>query len=163
MQLKAEVIGRRLEPTHVCLMEQISHSLSLMAQMGQYIPDHVAPWVTWMQIVLIGLPFLFIYYRAARMMILAQIINFVIATIVFMAEGNQVTRLFGLGHIAWVYPMWLYTRDIRSEHWKPYRAYAAIAAVTIAISLVMDARDTALWLSGDRATTLVGLPEGHPN
>ncbi|MGD1933734.1 MAG: hypothetical protein ACFB0Z_04355 [Candidatus Phaeomarinobacter sp.] len=144
-------------------MEQILTALSLMAQMGDYIPPHVAPWLTWMQVVLILLPFLFVYYRAARMMILAQIVNFVIATIVFMAEGNQVTRLFGLGHIAWVYPMILFYRDIRSDHWKPYRVYAAIAAATIAISLVMDVRDTALWIGGDRGTTLVGLPEGYPN
>jgi len=144
-------------------MEQILTALSLMAQMGDYIPPHVAPWLTWMQIVLIALPFVFIYYRAARMMILAQIVNFVIATIVFMAEGNQVTRLFGLGHIAWVYPMILFYRDIRSDYRKPYRVYAAIAAATIAISLVMDVRDTALWIGGDRGTTLVGLPEGYPN
>lgn len=143
-------------------MEQILTALSLMAEMGNYIPEHVAPWLTWMQIVLIALPFVFIYYRAARMMVLAQLVNFVIATIVFMAEGNQVTRLFGLGHIAWVYPMVLYYKDIRSELWKPYRIYAAIAAATIAISLVMDVRDVALWVGGDRGTTLVGLPEGYP-
>ncbi len=143
-------------------MEQILTALSLMAQMMPYVPPHVAPWLTWMQIVLILLPFLFIYYRAARMMILAQIVNFIIATVVFMAEGNQVTRLFGLGHIAWAYPMILFYRDIRSEFWKPYRVYAAIAAVTIAISLVMDVRDTALWIGGDRETTLVGLPTDHP-
>lgn len=146
----------------ICLMEQILTALTLMAEMGNYVPEHVAPWLTWMQIVLIALPFVFIYYRAARMMILAQLVNFLIATIVFMAEGNQVTRLFGLGHIAWVYPMILYYKDIRSELWKPYRVYAAIAAATIAVSLVMDVRDIALWISGDRATTLVGLPEGYP-
>jgi len=144
-------------------MEEILTALSLMAKMGDYIPPHVAPWLTWMQVVLIALPLLFIYYRAARMMILAQVINFAIATIVFMAEGNQVTRLFGLGHIAWVYPMILFYRDIHSELWTPYRVYAALAAATIAISLVMDVRDTALWIGGDRGTILVGLPEGYPN
>ncbi|GAA6157172.1 hypothetical protein NBRC116588_26450 [Pyruvatibacter sp. HU-CL02332] len=144
------------------LMEQILTALTLMAEMGDYIPEHVAPWLTWMQIVLIALPFVFIYYRAARMMILAQLVNFLIATVVFMAEGNQVTRLFGLGHVAWVYPMILYYKDIHSEYWKPYRVYAAIAAATIAISLVMDVRDVALWVGGDRESTLVGLPEGYP-
>ena len=153
------MLGRKGQ---ICLMEQILIALTLMAEMGDHIPEHVAPWLTWMQIVLIAIPFIFIYYRAARMMILAQFVNFLIATIVFMAEGNQVTRLFGLGHIAWVYPMILYYRDIRSDYWKPYRVYAAIAAATIAISLVLDVRDVALWLGGDRGTTLVGLPEGNP-
>jgi|GEM_PF-979965 len=143
-------------------MEQLLDAFAAMALMMPYFPPHVAPWLTWMQIVLIVLPFVFFRYRAARMMILAQILNFAIATAVFMAEGNQVTKLFGLGHIAWVYPMILFYRDIRSELWKPYRTYAAIAATTIAISLVLDARDTAQWIAGDRETVLIGLPDGHP-
>ena len=143
-------------------MTQLLDALAALSQMMPYVPPHVAPWLTFMQVTLIVLPFAFFKYRAARMMILAQIVNFAIGITVFMAEGNQVTKLFGLGHVAWIYPMWLFARDVRTDLWTPYRVYAGIAALTIAISLVLDVRDTALWVAGDRGTTLVGLPEGHP-
>jgi len=115
-----------------------------------------------MQIVLIALPLVFLWYHAARMLVLAQFINIGVAFAVFVAEGDQVTRLFGLGHAAWAVPMVLFARDLYTDKWLPYRIYASVAALTIAISLVFDIRDAALWMGGDRGSTLVGVPEGHP-
>lgn len=143
-------------------MEELAQSFSLMMEAGDYLPPHVAPWATWMQIALMALPLLFIWYHAARMLILAQLVNFAVAFAVFVAEGDQVTRLFGLGHAAWAVPMVLFARDLYTDKWAPYRIYAGVAALTIAISLAFDVRDVALWIGGDRGSTLVGLPVGHP-
>lgn len=114
------------------------------------LPQHLISWLVWIRITLIIGPFVFIRYAAARWMILAQVINFVIAYCVFVAEGNNITRLFGLGHLVWVFPLWMFLRDIRSSHWLGYRVYAALASITILISLVFDVVDISRWIAGER-------------
>jgi len=121
---------------------------------GDLIPQHLMPWIIWMQNILFLGPVVFIRYPAARWMILAQIINALIAYCVFVAEGNQVTRLFGLGHLVWVFPLWMFWRDIRSPYWIGYRTYAATASLTILISLTFDVVDIGRWIGGERLSIL---------
>ena len=129
-----------------------------MMAAGDFLPAHVKPWAMWMQIALMLGPILFVRYAAARWLLGAQVVNFLIAYGVFVAEGNEVTRLFGLGHVAWILPLWLLARDTQTDKWLPYRIYAGVAALTICISLVFDVRDIYLWLEGDRGSVLVGAP-----
>ncbi len=126
---------------------------------GDYLPEHIGPWLMWMQIVLFLLPILFLKYTAPRYLLLAQVLNTLAAYLVFVAEGHQVTKLFGIGHFFWLLPLWMFARDIRINKYSLiYRSFAAIAAITLVISLVFDIRDTAQWLAGDRASILVGVP-----
>ena len=86
---------------------------------------------------------------------LAQVLNFSLAYLVFEWEQQKVTKLFGIGHIFWVWPAVLFYLDIQKRHGsKPYLAFAGIALVTISISLVFDTRDTVLWMMGDRESIL---------
>ncbi len=138
-------------------------SFQLMMAAGNYLPTHLGPWLTWMQVVLFLLPFAFVRHVAPRYLLLAQVLNTLTAYGVFVAEGHQVTRLFGLGHFFWLWPLWLMVRDVRSSVTpRLYRSYAAVAALTISISLVFDVRDTALWILGDRESILVDVPLESP-
>jgi hypothetical protein len=110
--------------------------------------------------VLFLLPFLFIKHVPARYLVLAQVLNTVVAYLVFVAEGNQVTRLFGIGHFFWIVPWWMLAKDVSARrHSVLYRSYAVIAVVTMTISLVFDVRDTAQWILGERESVLVNVPE----
>ncbi len=131
------------------------NSFQLMMDAGNYLPEHIKPWISWMQIVLFIGPVLFIRYKAARWLLLAQVLNTLVAYGVFVAEKNQVTKLFGLGHFLWILPMVLLAKDIRSKQFIGYRIFAAIAVLTISISLVFDIRDVMQWLLGDRSSVLV--------
>ncbi|WP_373636615.1 hypothetical protein [Yoonia sp. BS5-3] len=51
----------------------------------------------------------------------------------------------------------MFVKDIRSEKWNAYRAYALTAAVTIAISLAFDFVDISLWIGGERQSVLEGF------
>lgn len=134
----------------------------LMQEAGSYLPPHVKPWAYWMQFSLFLLPLLFVKYWPPRILIVAQLVNVAIAFAVFVFEGQQVTRLFGVGHFVWLVPLWLLVRDASPVRSKLYRGFIAVAATTISISLVFDARDLALWLGGERGSVLVGVPEGSP-
>ena len=135
------------------------HSFQLMMDAGRYLPAHIGPWITWMQVVLFLLPFLFIKYLAPRYLILAQLLNTLTAYLVFVGEGHQVTKLFGIGHFFWILPLWLLARDARNAELSLlYRGYAGIAVLTMSISLVFDTKDTAQWMLGDRRSVLVGVP-----
>ncbi|MEO9469711.1 hypothetical protein [Parasphingorhabdus sp.] len=147
-------------------------SFDLMMDAGNYLPAHIGPWLLWMQTLLIAAPLLFIKFTGARLMVLAQLLNFAAAYAVFVWEGDQLTKLFGVGHVFWLIPLWYFLRDIRASHltrfsgsgiWgKTYRGYAVLAAITISISLVFDVRDTAQWIMGDRDSILVDVPQDHP-
>jgi len=132
-----------------------------MMEAGAYLPKHISPWLTWMQIVLFAMPILFIKHKPARILIIAQLLNTLVAYLVFVLEGDQVTKLFGLGHFFWILPLWYLARDIKSEKSKVYRYYAGVATITIIISLIFDVRDTALWVMGDRESILTTVPESE--
>ncbi len=129
-----------------------------MLQVGKFIPAHVKPWMYWMQLMLFVGPVLFVGFASARYLLASQILNAITAFIVFSKEGATVSRLFGVGHVFWLIPLWFFAQDVRSDEWVVYRGYAALAAATIAISLIFDARDVFLWFRGDRASILVGQP-----
>lgn len=142
-------------------------SFQLMMDAGNYLPAHIGPWLIWMQMLLIVAPLLFIKFTGARLMLLAQLLNFTVAYAVFVWEGDQVTKLFGVGHVFWLIPLWYFLRDIRAPHltgiWgTTYRGYALLAAITITISLLFDIRDTAQWIMGDRGSILVDVPQDSP-
>ncbi len=131
-------------------------SFRLMLQVGKFIPKHVKPWMYWMQLVLFVGPVVFIGFDSARYLLAAQVLNAITGLIVFLKDGTTVSRLFGVGHVFWLIPLWFLAQDVGSDQWAVYRGYAAVAAVTIVISLIFDARDVALWVRGDRASILVG-------
>ena len=122
---------------------------------GERLPTHVKYWTWWMQAILFFAPVVFIRHAPARWLILAQVINTVIAYCVFVAEGNQVTRIYGMGHLVWIFPAWMLAVEIKSEKWLGYRVFAALAVATIIISLGFDITDIIRWIMGDRASTLV--------
>ena len=130
-------------------------SFRRMLGVGKFIPAHVKPWMYWMQLMLFVGPVLFVGFAGARYLLAAQALNAITGYIVFVKEGEKVSRLFGLGHVFWLAPLWFFAQDVRSDEWAVYRGYAALAALTIAISLVFDVRDVYLWLRGDRASVLV--------
>lgn len=145
-------------------------AFSLMMEAGNYFPAHIQPWLIWMQILLLALPWLFIVRRGAQALILAQVLNFAVAFAVFMLSGNEVNRLFGLGHIFWIAPMIVMATEarlpaggtgLRGAYAASYRVYAALAALTILISLVFDIRDVLLYLGGDTGSVLEGVPADH--
>ena len=112
-------------------------------------------WLTWMQTILIVLPFIFIKRREAQVLIVAQVLNFIVGGIVYAAEGNQITKLFGLGHIFWagayayfLFRLWTQTADLQSRPY--YRAWVYTATITLTISLPLDAYDLAKYASGLR-------------
>ena len=134
-------------------------SFQLMMDAGNYLPEHLQPWLLWMQLSLFAAPLFFIKYVAPRYLILAQVINTLVAYAVFVGEGHQVTKLFGIGHFVWLWPLWLFVRDVRNRYGSTvYRTYAWIVILTISVSLVFDIRDTSLWIMGDRDSILVTMP-----
>lgn len=137
-------------------------SIALLMKVSRFIPAHVKPWMYWMQVLLFALPIFFVGHTSVQILILGQLLNGVVGYTVFVREGQKVSRLFGLGHIFWAPPMWVLAKDVFSDEWIGFRAYAAAASVTIAISLVVDVRDWYLWLRGERESVLTGIPEGHP-
>ncbi|MCG8606113.1 hypothetical protein MJD09_14125, partial [bacterium] len=130
-------------------------SFEAMMEAGNHLSPHVKPWVIWMQFILFLAPLFFLKWAAARWLVVAQLVNIAVAYAVFVAQGDQVTRLFGLGHFAWIVPLWFLAADVRSDNWIVYRLFAGAAAATILISLVLDTRDIALWLGGDRGEITV--------
>lgn len=135
---------------------------NLMAKAGSYLPPHVAPWAQWMQLTLFLLPVAFLKYWPPRILLLTQVANMVTAVGVFAWEGNQVTRLFGVGHVFWLIPLYLLARDWSRQKSRLYRGFIAVAVATMTVSLIFDARDAALWLMGDRGSILVGVPPDSP-
>lgn len=138
------------------------NSFALMMEAGAYLPEHIGPWLMWMQLMLFAAPVLFLKFKPARVLLLSQVLNTLVAYVVFVAEGHQVTKLFGLGHFFWVFPLWYLAKDIPTDKFKPYRVYAATTVLTISVSLVFDVRDTALWILGDRDSVLVNVPTDSP-
>ncbi len=126
-------------------------SLDLMLRAGEGFPQHVIWWMNWMQLCLILAPLLLIKFRGAQVLFAAQIANFITAYFVFVADGHEVTRLFGLGHAFWIIGAWFLIKDFRNTDLNiGYRAYTVVACITIAISLVFDVRDVAQWVMGER-------------
>ena len=125
------------------------------AQIAQF-PLWLQWWLTWMQTVLILLPFVFIKRREAQVLIVAQILNFAVGGWVYVVEGYQVTKLFGLGHVFWTVAygyflrrLWTGQADIQARPF--YRAWLYTAMVTLTISLPVDAYDLAKYAGGMRA------------
>jgi len=133
-----------------------------MMEAGAYLPPHVQPWAQWMQFCLFLLPLAFLKFWPPRIVLLSQVINIVVAYIVFIVEGDQVTKLFGLGHLIWAWPLVLLVRDWKQQESRYYRGFILVASATILISLVFDVRDIVQWGLGDRGSVLVGVPAESP-
>ncbi len=88
------------------LMMTKMESFRLMMEAGDFIPGHVKPWLYWLQLVLFLGPVLFLKYVPARYLFVAQIFNSITAYVVFVVEGNTVSKLFGVGHFFWLVPLW---------------------------------------------------------
>jgi len=123
-------------------------------QISQF-PAWLQYWLTWMQTILIVLPFVFIKRREAQILIVAQVLNFAVGGIVYTAEGNQITKLFGLGHLFWagayiyfLYRLWAQKVDLQSRPY--YRAWFYTATLTLTISLPLDAYDLTKYAGGMR-------------
>ncbi len=139
-------------------------SFQLMSEAGNYLPGHVKPWTYWLQGILLMAPLFFVRHHVApRLLLASQLLNGFVAYLVFVWEGGQVTKLFGIGHIFWVWPAYYLLRDCKSENLSlPYRSFACAALLTITTSLILDLRDVTLWLAGDRGSVLENVPLDHP-
>jgi hypothetical protein len=124
------------------------------AQVAQF-PIWLQWWLTWMQTLLILLPFLFIMRREAQALLAAQVLNFALGFYIYSAQGNMVTKLFGLGHIFWAFALaYIIHRIITGKaetEGRPYfRAWLYTASVTLTISLVFDTYDIIQYVGGMR-------------
>lgn len=138
-------------------------SFQMMMDAGNYLPEHVKPWTLWMQGILFFVPIIFLRHLAPRLLIVTQVLNTLVAYLVFTWEGDQVTKLFGIGHFFWIWPAFYLLRDCQIKELSLYyRGFAITALLTISISLVLDVRETTHWLLGDRNSILVGVPIDHP-
>lgn len=150
-------------------------SFELFMSAGEFFAPHLTPWLMWMQLILMMIPLLFILFRGAQLLLVSQVLVILTAWGLFVAAGNDVNKLFGLSHIFLLLPLAIFIRDVRGQplpatRWakrqgwyiSAYKVFAALAALTIIISLVFDVRDVAVYLTGDTGSILVGVPEGHP-
>ncbi len=124
------------------------------AQIAQF-PQWLQWWLTWMQTLLILLPVVFITRREAQVLVAAQVLNFSLGFYVYTAQGNMITKLFGLGHVFWAFAFAYFIHRIftgKSEtEGRPYfRAWLYTATVTLAISLVFDTYDFVQYMGGNR-------------
>lgn len=130
----------------------------LNEQIAQF-PMWIQRWLIWMQFILIICPILFIKFREARAIVIAQLLNFALGAIVVVLQDYQVTKLFGLGHIFWAVAF-VYIL----QRWKKgnvqlsgigfyamaYRVWLPVAMLTLAISLVFDSYDLVMYATGMR-------------
>lgn len=124
------------------------------AQIAQF-PQWLQWWLTWMQTLLILLPFLFIKRREAQVLIAAQVLNFALGLYIYTAQGNLITKLFGLGHIFWAVAFAYFVHRIftgkAETDGRPYfRTWLYAATATLAISLVFDTYDLIQYMTGTR-------------
>ncbi len=126
----------------------------VMAQVEAF-PQWLQWWLRWMQVMLILLPLLFIRYREAQYILIAQVLNFAVGTAVVIWEGGQVTKLFGLGHVFWgvafVLILMRWRAGVIDFTGRPlYRAWLTAAMITLSISLPFDAYDLFQYANGLR-------------
>jgi hypothetical protein len=124
------------------------------AQIAQF-PQWLQWWLTWMQTLLILLPFFFIKRREAQVLITAQVLNFALGFYVYTAQGNMITKLFGLGHVFWAvafvyFVHRIFTSKAETDRRPYFRAWLYTATVTLAISLVFDTYDLIQYIGGTR-------------
>ena len=126
----------------------------LNAQIAQF-PQWLQWWLTWMQTLLILLPFFFIKRREAQVLIAAQVLNFALGFYIYTAQGNMITKLFGLGHVFWAFAFAyfvyrIFTSKAETDGRPYFRAWLYAATVTLAISLVFDTYDLIQYIGGTR-------------
>jgi len=133
---------------------QMDAFTSVNEQIAQF-PMWLQWWLTWMQVTLIAIPFIFIKRREAQVLLIAQVGNFAVAFVVLYLQENKVTGLFGLGHIFWavayafmLHRLWTGEADIQSRPF--YRTWLYAAVATLTISLPLDAYDLAKYAGGVR-------------
>ncbi|AWZ02103.1 hypothetical protein RHODOSMS8_02587 [Rhodobiaceae bacterium] len=124
------------------------------AQIAQF-PQWLQWWLTWMQTLLILLPFFFIKRREAQVLIAAQVLNFALGFYIYTAQGNMITKLFGLGHVFWAFAFAyfvyrIFTSKAETDGRPYFRAWLYTATVTLAISLVFDTYDLIQYIGGTR-------------
>lgn len=108
-------------------------------------PDHLRLWMGWLVFVNLVLPLLFLPRTEAWVTMIAFLINAAIMSYLFEAHGYS--GILGLAHLI-VWPpllLWLWSRWYGIECiWT--RLWVATLSISIAVSLVLDARDIALFL-----------------
>ncbi|PCJ24041.1 MAG: hypothetical protein COA96_10550 [SAR86 cluster bacterium] len=127
-------------------------------QIAQF-PTWIQRWLVWMQFILIVCPVLFIKFREAQALVVAQVFNFAVGAVVVILQNYQVTKLFGLGHVFWavafVYILrrWLKGK-IKLQGFDAYNlAYVVwlpTAMLTLVVSLVFDGYDLVAYANGLR-------------
>ncbi len=130
----------------------------LNEQIAQF-PIWIQRWLLWMQTMLIVCPVLFFKFREAQAIIVAQILNFAVGAVVVVLQNYQVTKLFGLGHIFWAVAfVYILMRWKQGEvklggpgiYNLAYSLWLPVAMLTLAISLVFDSYDLAMYAGGLR-------------
>jgi len=124
------------------------------AQIAQFL-QWLQWWLTWMRTLLILLPFFFITRREAQVLIAAQVLNFALGFYIYTAQGNMITKLFGLGHVFWAFAFAyfvyrIFTSKAETDGRPYFRAWLYAATVTLAISLVFDTYDLIQYIGGTR-------------
>jgi len=119
------------------------------------LPEMLRVWVLWLTIAMVTLPLVMLAWRATRRdgIVCLAAAGLVIVAMHGLHAQIGIVRLLGLPHIVVWTPLAVYLAwRLRNRALPgPPRAAMAVLLVSIAISLVFDYRDVALWLAGDRA------------
>ncbi|MGB0844794.1 MAG: hypothetical protein ACPGVN_08645 [Alphaproteobacteria bacterium] len=137
-------------------------TMNLFFEAGNYFDPKLNYWLFWMQCMLFFAPILLIYFKAARIQLLAMIGTLVLALMIFWYDDYTVTKLLGASHITWVVSLFYMVEAVKSKRWIVYRAWAGLAAITICISFVFDAYEVAQYLMGNHDSVLIGVPVESP-
>jgi len=133
-------------------------TMNLFFEAGNYFDPKLNYWLFWMQCTLFFAPILLIYFKAARIHLLAMLCTMALAFLIFWYDGYSVTKLLGASHITWLISLIYLIGAVKSNRWIVYRAWAGLAVLTICISLVFDVYEVAQYLMGDHGSVLVGVP-----
>ena len=137
-------------------------SVLALLRAALYLPVLVQIWLAWMLMVLFIAPLVFLRHGPAQWLAGVQLINIATAFAIFVGQGHDITRIFGLGHVLWLIPLGLLAKDAVLQSWSHYRIFAILASLTIIVSLVFDFRDLWLWVEGDHGSVLIDAPDLTP-
>ena len=120
------------------------------------LPEPMQAWLTWLALVTLVWPLLLIRHRAAQVFLALTIPALVLQGLIFTAYG--MTRMLALPHLFLWFPALLSLIGHRAQvndevldggpPRRMLRLWMALAAATLAISLVFDVRDALSWLYG---------------
>ena len=126
-----------------------AYSLSRMGRQIGALPMRLQLWLAWLVVATLVIPLLFLPNAFFEAFLVCQLCNVVFGTVLGLRYG--LVKLLSLSHLLFWTPMlakfvWYYP----SLESVLVRSVAWVVIATVAVSLVLDARDYLAWRAGDR-------------